>query len=387
MTSPPSRPANVVALLADVPSTGLLGEYQAQRFPLRGNNLAERSTEFVAFAQHHIGQGRRVIALYPRWHADAAQRAVAFARGSLQTDHIGQVGIDLAPLALSLIADQLAYLAPYVPPGVVAALADELPEHVLAGAWLERVSGLATIPITFRQHVGSYMPKTTFLAFSAPVKRVGRVKKGDPSPNIPSRPIEPVQILIARPEGHDIEEFNEQFTPALRPVSLSALPEQPLGSTYWGMRKYIEFVAFSAHPQALANTVRAIRPSTCDWCQQLVAGLNCPFCGAVNQPSAGRPPTRKANVPPPPARTTGEHIRPAWVSNRPKGASEDSGEQPGRQRSSAQSASPPQAQPQPDTGSRPSPTPGGRGQQSADGPHPQHPHAYPQSPPSGATPE
>ncbi|MBB4930150.1 hypothetical protein F4561_000970 [Lipingzhangella halophila] len=313
MSTSPPRPVSVVALLADVPSTGLLGEHQAHRFPLRGGELGERSAEFVDFARHHISQGHRVIALYPKWHAERAQRAVAFARGSLQSDQIGQVSLDISPLALSLIADQVAYLAPYVPPGVAAALATELTGNVLAGAWLKRVNNLSTIPITFKQHVGSYVPKTTFLAFSAPVNRVGRVKKRNPARNIVGRPMEPVQILVARPEGAGIDEFNNQFTPALRPVSLNALPEQPLGATYWGMRKYVEFVAFSGHPEALSNTVRTVRPTPCAWCRELGTAIICPFCGAARQLQAGRPPARKADVPPPPARTTGEHIRPAWV--------------------------------------------------------------------------
>src|SRR5690606_22564579 len=114
-----------------------------------------------------------------------------------------------------------------------------------------RVNSLSTIPITFKQHLGSFLPRTTFLAFNAPAKRVGRVKKRDPRPNLPGRPLDPVQVLVARPDGLSLDEFNEQLTPALRAVSLSALPEQPLGSKYWGMRKYIEFVVFRPHPPAL----------------------------------------------------------------------------------------------------------------------------------------
>lgn len=312
---PKARPrsVSVVALLADIPSTGQLGEAQAQRFPLAGDDLAAQSDAFIDFCRFHLGSGRKVVALYPTWHSGRAVRAIRFARGALQSDHIAQVGVDLSPLALSLAADQLAYLSPYLPSGVIAALAEVLPEQMLAGGWLKSVSNLSTIPISVKQHLGSYAPGSTFLAFSAPTKRVGRVKKGNPAPNISALPTEPIQMLVARPEGHDIDVFNRQFTPAVRPVSLSALPEQPLGVKYWGNKKYIEFVAFSAHPQALTQTVRAIRPTTCVWCREPVAGIHCPFCGAADQPPIGRPPTRGANVPPPPARNTGEHVRPAWV--------------------------------------------------------------------------
>ncbi|WP_174549561.1 hypothetical protein [Nocardiopsis trehalosi] len=378
MTNAPPRSVSVVALLADIPSTGLLGENQAQRFTLAGDDLAAQSADFLDFAHHHVGQGRRVLALYPKWHAERARRAIAFARGSLQSDQIGQIGLDISPLALSLLADQLAYLAPYVPAGVTAGLAEELPQHILAGAWMKSVRNLATIPITFKQHLGSYLPRTTFLAFCAPVKRVGRVRKSNPAPNIPGRPMEPIQILVARPAEYGIDEFNQQFTPALRPVSLNALPEQPLGSKYWGTRKYVEFVAFSAHPQALANTVRTIRPAACSWCRELVAAMRCPYCGALNEPPVGRPPTRKADVPPPPARTTGEHIRPAWVGGSgPQQAQRPPAPQPPRSAPAHPAPRPPHPDPGP-------PYPPGRGFGAPA--HQQPTHASPYPPPRGGSP-
>ncbi|PSK91321.1 hypothetical protein CLV63_12047 [Murinocardiopsis flavida] len=338
---PKARPrsVSVVALLADVPSTGQLGEAQAQRFPLEGEDLAAQGEAFLEFARYHVDAGRKVVALYPSWHSERAVRAIRFARGALQSDSVAAVAMDFSPLAMSLAADQLAYLAPYLPSGLVAALPAVLPEHMLAGGWLKSVTNLATIPISVRQHLGSYAPGSTFLAFSAPTKRVGRVRKGSAAANISARPVEPIQMLIARPEGHDIDAFNNQFTPAVRPVSISALPEQPLGAKYWGSKKYIEFVAFSAHPQALTQTVRAIRPTACVWCREPVAGLHCPFCRAANHPPVGRPPTRGADVPPPPARNTGEHVRPAWVGNDPGAARPSAaGPPPG--------AAPPQQPPQ-----------------------------------------
>ncbi|GAB3475938.1 hypothetical protein [Nocardiopsis coralliicola] len=313
MTVGSSRTTSAVALLGDFPSSGLLGKFQAERFPMRGDTWGERTDAFVDFVEAQHGQGRKVLALYPQWDADHAQRVIAFARGALSTDTIGAVGMELSPLALSLVSDQLAYLAPYLPAGVTAALAVELPRQVLSGAWLKRVNNLSNIPVTFKQHLGSLLPKTTFLAFNAPAKRVGRVKKGDPRPNLPGRPMDPVQVLVARPNEHSLDEFNEQLTPALRAVSLSALPEQPMGAKYWGVRKYIEFVVFSAHPQALPSAPGSIRPVTCPWCRELVEGVLCNFCGSVNERVVGRPPTRSADVPTPPNKRTGEHIRPAWV--------------------------------------------------------------------------
>nr|WP_246421943.1 zinc ribbon domain-containing protein [Nocardiopsis mwathae] len=288
-------------MLADIPSTGHLGSSQAQRFALAGDDHAARSAEFLDFTAHHIAQGRKVVALYPAWRADEAVRTIRFARGALRTDHIAAVSADLSPLALSLMADQLAYLAPYLPSGIIAALAKELPEHMLAGGWLRSVGNLSTIPITLKQHLGSFAPKVKFLAFCAPIPRVGRVKRMDPAPNIPFRPIDPVQMLYSAGDDIDTDTFDQQFIPVIRTDSTRKLPTQPLGKEYWGSSKYVEFVAFSAHPNALTQPARSIRPVTCSWCGEQVAGGHCPFCGAANQMPVGRPPgySRAGNVPPP----------------------------------------------------------------------------------------
>ncbi|MGI5120795.1 hypothetical protein ACQEU5_14840 [Marinactinospora thermotolerans] len=301
MSNARPRSVSVVALLADIPTTGQLGDAQARRFPLDGPDLATQADAFLDFAGGHLAAGRKVVALYPKWRAERARRAIRFARGSFRTDHIAAVEVDLSPLAFSLMADQLAYLAPYLPSGLIAALADELQRHILAGAWLKNVGNLSTIPITVGQHMGSYAPKVTFLAVSAPIQQVGRVRRGDPTPNIPFRPVDPVQMLVSAGGGADTESFDSRFLPALQPVSAQKLPEQPLGAEYWGSSKYIEFVAFSAHQDSLTRPAHAVRPTACAWCREPVTAAQCPFCRAVNQRPAGRPPSysRAAQVPAP----------------------------------------------------------------------------------------
>ncbi|UOE17996.1 hypothetical protein NI17_014135 [Thermobifida halotolerans] len=287
-----------MALLADVPSTGHLGDARARRFPLGGDDLAAQTGEFIDFAAHHVTHGRKVVALYPRWQGGRAERAVRFARGALRTDHIAAVPVDVSPLALSLLADQVAYLAPYLPAGLVAELADELASHVLAGGWLRSVANLSTIPITVKQHMGSFAPGVAFLAFCAPVKRVGRVKKTDPAANIPFLPVNPVQILVSAGGDADRTAFDTQFLPVVGATAMRELPEQPLGATYWGSPRYVEFVVFSAHQDALAHPVRALRSTTCAWCGERVVGPRCRFCGAANQTPAGRPPAHRGAAPP-----------------------------------------------------------------------------------------
>ncbi len=291
------RSATTVALLADIPSTGHVGEAGAQRFPLRGDGVGGRSAAFVAFAKEEVRAGRKLVALYPAWQASDAQRAVNFARGALRTDHIAGIGVDLSPLALSLIADQLAYLAPYLPPGMVAALSDELPRHLLAGAWLRTVSGLSTLPTSLRQHMGSYAPSVSFLAYCAPTAQVGRLRPAEVVDGLPFRPVQPVQLLCSTPDPSITRVFDENLPRAIQPVATRTLPAQPLGATYWGTGKYVEFVALSAHPQALAYAAGSIRAAACSWCGEPVSTKPCPFCAGDSTGSLTRT-HRPASAPP-----------------------------------------------------------------------------------------
>ncbi|NKZ01679.1 hypothetical protein [Nocardiopsis alborubida] len=275
--------------MADIPSTGHVGEAGAHRFAMRGEGIGERSAAFVAFAREQTEAGRKVVALYPAWQSADAERAVNFARGAMRTDHIAGIGVDLSPLALSLVADQLAYLAPYLPPGMVAALCDELPRHLLAGAWLRSVSGLSTIPTSMRQHMGSYAPSVSFLAYCAPTHQVGRMRASDVSRTLPFRPVQPVQLLCSTPDPGITGIFDDHLPQAIQPVATRTLPAQPLGPLYWGTAKYVEFVALSAHPQALAYAASSIRAASCSWCGEPMSARTCPFCSAT----AARTPARQ----------------------------------------------------------------------------------------------
>ncbi|WP_186356358.1 hypothetical protein [Streptomonospora sp. PA3] len=284
-----TRSASAVALLADIPSTGHLGGVQAQRFTLDGPDLAAQSGVFVDYARHHAAQGTKIVALYPDWRGERARRAVAFARGALRDDSVAAVGLGLSPLALSLIADQLAYLSPYLPAGMIAGLAQELPRYTLAGGWLRSVANLAAIPTSVPQHLGSFAPGVTYLALCSPIPQVARVPKGEPATRLPFRPQDPVQVLHSSGGNVDTAAFEAQFLPALGAVASRRLPAQPLGPIYWGSPKYVEFVAFSAHPRALTEPARTVRPAPCAWCAEPTVTPVCRFCGAANTVPAQRP--------------------------------------------------------------------------------------------------
>lgn len=290
MTAPRIRSQCAVALLADVPGTGHLGQAQARRFPLAGEDLAAICGDFVEFARGQVESGARVVALYPSWRATPAQRAIAFARGALAGDDIAGIGINGGPLTLSLVADQLAYLAPYLPPGMVAAMARELPRHLLGGAWLKSVAKLDALPTSMAQHLSSYTPGSAFLALCAPKPHVVQVHNDDANAGIPMRPGDPVQVLLAPADGMDMDPFEYRLRPALRPSAVRSLPQQPLARDYYGTRRFLEFVALSAHPGALTRAVNGIGAAPCAWCGEPTARRQCAFCGAVNPPVPAAPP-------------------------------------------------------------------------------------------------
>lgn len=307
------RSATAVALLADIPSTGHVGEVRAQRFAMHGDGIGERSAAFVDFARARSEAGQKVVALYPSWQPETAVRAVNFARGATRDDHVAGIAVDLSPLALSLVADQLAYLAPYVPPGMVAALSDELPKHLLAGAWLRSVSNLASFPVSLRQQMGSLAPSVSYLAYSAPERSLERMRPSEVERTLPFRPVRPVQLLCSTPDPAITGLFDDNLPRAIAPVATRRLPAQPLGSVYWGTSKYVEFVALSAHPQALAYAASSLRTALCTWCGEPTRSKPCPFCaGNATRPLPPRPvepsspqgdstsPTRGTRTPPGP---------------------------------------------------------------------------------------
>ncbi|MBV2363228.1 hypothetical protein ACFPZ0_17650 [Streptomonospora nanhaiensis] len=284
--------ASTVALLADIPGTGHLGPVRAPRFPVVGDPR-EGCLPLLDFAAAEISQGRKIVAVYPSWRAEPAERAIGFVRAALLTDHIAGVPVELAPLPLSLVTDQLAYLAPHLPAGLVAALARELPRRVLAGAWLRTLGSFADLPTSLGRHLASYAPGTSFLAYCSPWPQVDRFHRGEPEPP-PMVPDSPVGILSA-PSGHAAADIvADHLAPLLRPSQTASAPAQPLATRYWKSHHLVEFAVFSVHPQALSRAVEAVATTPCTWCGEPVAVRRCPFCAAANTPPPRVRPRRSA---------------------------------------------------------------------------------------------
>ncbi|GLY85319.1 hypothetical protein [Actinoallomurus iriomotensis] len=305
-----------VVLLGDVPSTGIFRDMPGPvTVPMPPDLSPGGADAFLDLAAGELAAEAAVVVLFPAWRSHTAARLIGLARGALRTDRIAGVPIDLPPLALALVADQLAFLAPHVTPGALTGAALRLPGRTIAGAWLRTVAGLEHVTAGVGAHVRSYLPQAAFVASVAPRRGVHRITPTAPAPEFGESP-EPPVLVLATTENGDVHWPDRGLVPALGASSLTRLPAQPLSAEYWGTRKYVEFVAFSGHPQALPSTVKGIAYVTCAWCGELTASPRCAFCamaGLVTDPSAADPPRRMAPAPPaePPLSTGPPPVSPA----------------------------------------------------------------------------
>ncbi|MEU8122772.1 hypothetical protein AB0C21_29015 [Spirillospora sp. NPDC049024] len=301
-----------VVLVGDFPSTGILQATVAQRVVAEGPG-GEGAPAFIDHMAHALRQRGAVLVLYPAWKKGRAERLVRLARSALLTDRIAGLSLDVPPLALSLIADQLMFASAYARPGVLASLGHRLCETVHAGAWVNSVARLEHIKTGLGAHVSSYLPGGGFAVTAGAHPEVHRITASKPVPQLASRPVDPVLLLVADANG-DAEWLQSKMRPVLAAVSSTAVAPQPMSAEYWGTKKYTEFVAFSGHPQALQSLLAGSRYRACGWCGEPIALPECPFCLMV-QPTEEASPA--GHVPPGHHQPSTHPVQPAESQPRP----------------------------------------------------------------------
>ncbi|MFI6753077.1 hypothetical protein ACIBI3_43395 [Actinomadura luteofluorescens] len=276
-----------VVLVGDFPSTGILRATVAQRVSVEGRG-DEAAPAFVDHMAHALRRRGAVLVLYPAWKSRRAQRLVRLARSALLTDRIAGLPLDVPPLALSLVADQLTFASAYARPGVLASLAHRLREAVHAGAWVNSVARLEHVKTGLGAHVSSYLPGGGFAVTAGVHPEVHRITASKPVPRLASRPTDPVLMLVTDANG-DAGWLQNEMRPVLAVVSSTAVAPQPMSAEYWGTKKYTEFVAFSGHPQALQSLLASSPYRPCGWCGEPTALPECPFCLMVQPPQEATP--------------------------------------------------------------------------------------------------
>lgn len=276
------RTARVIVVLGDIPATGHFADTEALRGPdlTSPDEAAPDFLELVTRSLDTVSEG--VLVLYPEWQAEPAKRLIRLTRGMLDTDRVASVGLELPPLACSLVADLLAREAPDLQIGYLAGLARRLQHEILSGARLGTVAKLEHIDIKLTDHVASYSPGSGFLAWAAPRGGINRLSRRRPLAPGDFRPADPVHLLVA-PQGSDFADFEKELTASLRPQVVKIVAAQPLGATFWGTRKHVEFVAFSGEPQAISHVFQSTRYWLCRWCRQPTSLEVCAICGMFQE--------------------------------------------------------------------------------------------------------
>ncbi|MEU9839074.1 hypothetical protein AB0C69_07605 [Actinomadura sp. NPDC048032] len=282
-----------VVLVGDFPSTGVLQATVAQRVAVEGHG-DEAAPAFVDHMEYALRRRGAVLVLYPAWKRSRAQRLVRLARSALLTDRIAGLPLDVPPLALSLVADQLTFASAHARPGVLATLAHRLCATLHAGAWVNSVARLEHVKTGLGAHVSSYLPGGGFSVTAGAHPEVHRITAAKPVPRLASRPADPVLMLVADANG-DAGWLQSRMRPVLAAVTSTAVAPQPMSAEYWGTKKYTEFVAFSGHPHALRSLLAGSSYRACGWCGEPTALPECPFCLMV-QPAREAAPTEA--VPP-----------------------------------------------------------------------------------------
>ncbi|WP_378281263.1 hypothetical protein [Actinomadura rugatobispora] len=263
-----------------------MGEYTARRLVVDGA-AQEGRAEFIDQMAQALGERGSVLVVHPSWSTGGAGGLIALARGALHTDRIAAVPLDLPPLALSLVADQLAFVAPHVPPGRLAGLASRLSVMVCAGAWLHSVARLENVPVGLAEHAVSYLPgRGGFSVLAAPSPGVHRITRAEPVQAIERPRLGPV-LLAAADQNGDPGWLRESLQGALGATSIVPAAVQPLSDTYWGSRRHTEFVAFSGHPDAVQQAVTSAGGRPCGWCGEPTALPECSFCGMAVRDGSG----------------------------------------------------------------------------------------------------
>jgi hypothetical protein len=219
-----------------------------------------------------------VVAIFPSWAAEPAQRNLETVRSALTTDELAMRPTSLPPLAGGVLGSLVSGLATRVAsPGALLAAIAGVESRLLWVAWLNSVSRLATPPPTIGQHLASYLPGSGFAVCSwsdPPIRRLRRGRDGIPRPAVGARRMG----LIVAGRGENADWVQRVVVPAVGRPQVTAVDPPPLGPLRWGTANAVEAVAYPLDLSDLEGDVPAWPRSPCSWCGHEVSHRSCPFC-------------------------------------------------------------------------------------------------------------
>ncbi|MEU8983747.1 hypothetical protein [Streptomyces sp. NPDC048309] len=226
-----------------------------------------------------IEQHGYVISLYPTSAEGSVTQRLHTVRSVLESDRIALLGIDLPPLGLALLAQQLRQLSVCdFSPGVLASSARLLAHYIYAGALLGSVSRLDRVPVSLKSHAKSWVPGAQFAVLANPRAQLVRVGQEElPGPEFGTR------LLVAAGQ-HPSDWVTGTLAPGWRVQGVAAVPLPEESARWWGTPRLVEFAAGLYDVSVLYQLVSSVRREECHWCGLELIGDRCGFCAAPLPP-------------------------------------------------------------------------------------------------------
>ncbi|MFE9094015.1 hypothetical protein [Streptomyces sp. NPDC007264] len=231
-----------------------------------------------------IEQHGYVIVLYPAPGDDPAVQRLHTVRSVLESDRIALLGIDLPPLGLALLAQQLRQLSVCdFSPGVLASSARLLAHYIYAGALLGSVARLDRVPVPLTSHAKSWVPGAQFAVLATPRPQLARAGQEElPGPEFGTRML----VAAGQPPSDWV---TATLAPSWRVQGVATVPLPEQSARWWGTGRLAEFAAGLHDVSVLYQLVSSVRREICHWCGLELIGDRCGFCAAPLAPPPERP--------------------------------------------------------------------------------------------------
>ncbi|WP_234376980.1 hypothetical protein [Streptomyces sp. TP-A0356] len=230
-----------------------------------------------------------VIALHSGSVDDPAVQRLHTVRSVLESDRIALLGIDLPPLGLALLAQQLRQLSVCdFSPGVLASSARLLAHYIYAGALLGSVARLDRVPVPLTSHAKSWVPSAQFAVLAHPRPQLVRVGQEElPGPEFRTRML----VAAGQPPSDWV---TASLAPAWRVQGVATVPLPEESARWWGTDRLVEFAAGLPDVSVLYQLVSSVRRVLCHWCGLELIGDRCGFCAAPLPPPPEQEPVTAA---------------------------------------------------------------------------------------------
>ncbi|MEU6170975.1 hypothetical protein ABZ832_03520 [Streptantibioticus parmotrematis] len=215
-----------------------------------------------------------LVVLVPAGLPDEHRRRLHAIRSLLETDRMALVEVDLPPLALALLAQQLRQISRYdLGPGVLASAARLLAHYLHAGAVLSSVTGLDRLEVGLGPHLRSWLPGARFAVLAAPTATLTTL---GPHTRLPG-PDYPTHLALAA-HGLADEWVRSRLGPEWNcgHVREFALPQD--SARWWGTARLVEFAAYIEDVGVLYQLVTSAHRAHCRCCGLELVGDRCAFC-------------------------------------------------------------------------------------------------------------